>query len=142
MDKEKIIEYGILIASKELGIKPIDYAIDQEEVLKSKDLTGLYVPNEEILIFNSDWIEEANINDILLVVFHEMRHYYQHKQIDLLNKGINLNEDRLVVDRWKIEFDKYKSPFIDDQKAYLEQEVEKDAIMFSKELLNKVFKLI
>lgn len=142
MDKEKIIEYGILIASKELCIKPIGYAIDQEEVLKSKDLTGLYVPNEEILIFNSDWIEEANINDILLVVFHEMRHYYQHRQIDLLSKGLNLNEDRRAVDRWMKEFDKYKSPFINNQIQYLGQEIEKDAIEFSKELLNKVIKLI
>ena len=142
MDKEKIIKYGILIASKELDIKPMDYSIDQEGVLKGKDLTGLYVPNKEILILNSDWLDVASINDLLLVVFHEVRHYYQHKQIDLLSKGINSNEDRLVVDIWKTEFDEYKRPYIDDQKAYLEQEIEKDAIMFSKELLNKVIKLI
>ncbi|QWC00216.1 hypothetical protein KHQ88_01220 [Mycoplasmatota bacterium] len=142
MDKDIIIKYAILIASKDLDIKPTDYMIDQEGVLKGKDLTGLYVPDEHILIFDNDWLETASINDILIVVFHEIRHYYQHIQIDLLYKGINVDINIDVVEKWEKEYEDYKYPYISNQNQYLEQEIEKDAISFSNYLLSRILGLI
>jgi len=138
MEKEKYIESGILIAANELDIEPVDYAIDYRGVLKDNDISGLYDPVKNLIILNSDWLNEANNNEILLVVFHEMRHVYQKIQIDLLRKGSEIKVDKQKVKAWESEFSFYTILNKSNIKLYTDQLIEKDAIDFSKSLLNKV----
>lgn len=138
MKKDTVIEYGIMIAANELKIEPMDYAIDYDGVLKDKDLTGLFNPDKSLIFINGDWLETANYNEILLVVFHEMRHYYQKKQIDLLSNGLCISENNKEVEIWRKEFKKYHNPFKSSQDIYVNQEIEKDAIEFSCCLIKKI----
>ncbi|MFW5800205.1 MAG: hypothetical protein ACOCV8_05250 [Spirochaetota bacterium] len=138
MKKDTVIEYGIMIAANELKIEPIDYAIDYEGILKDNDLMGIYNPDKRLIFINGDWLEKANYNDILLVVFHEMRHYYQRIQIDLLYKELISKEETNKVKIWKKEFNQYHSPCKSNQDVYVNQAIEKDAIRFSCYLIKKI----
>jgi len=142
MNKDKFIECGILIAANELEVEPIDYAIDYRGILKENDISGLYDPLKNLIVINSDWINEASNNDILQVVFHEMRHFYQKKQIDFLRKGLDINEEKIRILKWENEFSIYVKPNQSNRKLYADQTIEKDAFEFSKSLLNKVLSLI
>jgi len=142
MNKDTLIRYGILIAAKELNIDPIDFAIDQDGILKEKDLSSLYDPIDEFIILSEKWIDNATDAEILLVVFHEMRHHYQNLQIKLYDKDLSLELDETVVKEWKKEFGTYKKPYEVNQEEYINQDIEIDAVEFSKNLLNRILSLI
>jgi len=142
MNNDTLIRYGILIAAKELNIDPIDFAIDQDGILKEKDLSSLYDPIDEFIILSEKWIDNATDAEILLVVFHEMRHHYQNLQIKLYDKDLSLELDETVVKEWKKEFGTYKKPYEVNQEEYINQDIEIDAVEFSKNLLNRILSLI
>lgn len=138
MNNDTLIRYGILIAAKELNIEPIDFAIDQEGILKEKDLSSLYDPIDEFIILSEAWIDNATDAEILLVLFHEMRHHYQKIQIKLFDKDSSAVLERDIVKEWKKEFDFYKKPYEVNQEEYINQDIERDAVEFSRKLLIKV----
>jgi hypothetical protein len=142
MDKDMVIELGIKIAAKELEINPVDYAIDYNGVLKEKDLSGVYDPINNLIIVSGDWLETANNNEILIVVFHEMRHYYQKQQIVLYTEGLSITEEVEEIRVWKKEFEEYNSPFKSNQENYVNQVIEKDSIEFSENLIYKAIALM
>ena len=142
INNDTLIRYGILIAAKELNIEPIDFAIDQDGILKEKDLSSLYDPIDEFIILSEKWIDNATDAEILLVVFHEMRHHYQNLQIKLYDKDLSLELDETVVKEWIKEFGTYKKPYEVNQEEYINQDIEIDAVEFSKNLLNRILSLI
>jgi len=142
MNNDTLIRYGILIAAKELNIEPIDFAIDQNGILKEKDLSSLYDPIGEFIILSEEWINGATDAEILLVLFHEMRHHYQNLQIKLFDKDSSIVIEKDIIKEWKKEFDSYKKPFEVNQKEYINQAIERDAVDFSRNLLNKVVNII
>lgn len=138
MNNDTLIRYGILIAAKELNIEPIDFAIDQNGILKEKDLSSLYDPIDEFIILSEEWINGATDAEILLVVFHEMRHHYQNLQIKLYDKDLSLELDETVVKEWKKEFGTYKKPYEVNQEIYTNQNIERDAVNFSTSLIKNL----
>jgi len=140
MNNDMLIEQGIIFAAKKLDIDPIEYAIDEDGVLKGKDLTSIYNPLEKYILLNGTWGKNAPHNELLLVVFHELRHHYQRQQIELFTKKLKLKEDVEVVKQWKDDFDNYNSPFKSDLATYINQSIEVDADKFARELVDEIFK--
>ena len=71
-----------------------------------------------------------------------MRHHYQNLQIKLYDKDLSLELDETVVKEWKKEFGTYKKPYEVNQEEYINQDIEIDAVEFSKNLLNRILSLI
>lgn len=142
MNNYTLIRYGILIAAKELNIEPIDFTINQDGILKEKYLSSLYDPIDEFIILSEEWIDNATDAEILLVLFHEMRHHYQNLQIKFFDNCSKLELDEVIVKEWKREFDSYKKPYEVNQEEYIHQYIERDAVEFSRKLLNKVANII
>ncbi len=136
---ENEANYAVAIASKLLGIRKVDVEFVDSEFLKGKTITSMYLPDHNLILFNQDWLFVAKLEVVILTAFHETRHAYQKSQIDGIFNLIQ-NESPETITKWKREFEHYYRPndeYVDDP-AYLEQEIEKDAIAFSQSLLRKL----
>ncbi len=135
---EQIAIYGIKFACKKLNI--LEPVIEFYENFEShQHITSMYLPESNTIIFNRKWVDEAEISEVLLVSFHESRHAYQKRQIDLLNSGMNYDEVKKNICIWDTEFKCYSQPKSDGiDIEYLNQEIEKDAVDFSNRLLNEI----
>lgn len=84
------------------------------------------------ILGNKTWFElaeEDKEDDIRFFVIHELRHVYQHMQIEKLKAGEQVTEDIDVIKRWDDEFEHYilNRGDPESRKANLMQEVEMDA---------------
>lgn len=105
-----------------------------QSFFRNKDTNATFLQEGYYIVFNSDWICDANELEILKCSFHETRHAYQRACIDFPQF---IYDDPKQVERWKTEFENYKQPGHDD---YLNQEIEKDAIAFSNKLIKDVIR--
>ncbi|MFA5283910.1 MAG: hypothetical protein WC366_05350 [Bacilli bacterium] len=131
--------YAVAIASKLLGMQKVDVEFVDSEFLKGKTITSMYLPNHDLILFNQDWLSVAKLDEVILTAFHETRHAYQKAQIDGI-PNLKQKENPETIAKWKHEFEEYYRPndeYVDDP-AYLEQEIEKDAIAFSQMCLQKL----
>jgi len=139
----KEAEYSVAIASKLLGIRKVDVEFVNSEFLKGKTIASMYLPEHNLILFNQDWLSVAKLEEVILTAFHETRHAYQKAQIDGI-PNLRQKENPETITKWKSEFQKYYRPSDEyqDDPAYLEQEIEKDAIGFSQMCLQKLGKFI
>jgi len=136
---EKETLYAVGIASKILGIVMPDVDFVDSEILKGKTITSMYLPDHNLILFNQDWLSVAKLEEVILTAFHETRHAYQKAQIDGVPNP-SQKENPETITKWKSEFQKYYRPSDEyqDDPAYLKQEIEKDAITFSRMCLRKL----
>ncbi len=130
--KEKIARFGVDYASKKLGLSDIEVHFKPQSFFKNNDINATFLHEGYYIVFSSDWIENADELEILKCSFHETRHAYQRACIDFPEI---IYHDPKVVEIWLKEFDDYKRPGHDH---YLNQEIEKDAIEYSRIILNEL----
>ena len=133
---KRVARFGVAFASKELGIHPSKVDFVPSVLLGQTTITAMFLPDHNTILFNENWLEGAKPEEVLMIAFHETRHAYQKRQIDVLRFGLNI-EPTEVVQRWKTEFERYyraKDEFQSDP-MYLEQGVEKDAIEYSQKTI-------
>ncbi|HAP36910.1 MAG TPA: hypothetical protein DCQ28_13625 [Bacteroidetes bacterium] len=119
--------YSVAIASKILGVKTVGVVFVDSQFLRGKTITSMYLPTHNIILFNQDWLAQAELEEVVLTAFHETRHAYQKAQIDVIpNTQKTENPNTIAV--WKREFDQYFRPIDEyqDDPRYVEQEIEKD----------------
>ena len=92
------------------------------------------------LVFNEEWIEEANPLEIQVVCFHETRHAFQYECIDGTYKGKE-KVDSETIKIWKQEMSNYNQPTKKDisEEEYLKQSIEIDAIAFAHYQMKRLF---
>ena len=127
--KESIARDGVEYASRVLGLEEIEVHFRPRTFFKGLESGAIFIPNGYYIVFCSEWLEKASDTEIILCSFHETRHAYQRACIDYPDL---IYHDPKIVKIWKNEFDNYKHP---DHKDYWDQEIEKDAIRFSEDLL-------
>lgn len=134
----RLAEYGVLYATRTLGIPAVPVYFLSRKKLGQKSITGIFLPDQEGIIFCLGWLISADSVEILMTAFHEARHAYQRNQIKSLENGVT-KEPIEVVQRWQTEFQTYHraSDSKTDDPQYLEQEVERDACDFAKKSLKK-----
>lgn len=138
----KVARYGVAFASKELGVFPVEVNFVSSDLLGQTTITAMFIPKNNIILFNSDWLDDAKPEEILLTAFHEARHAYQLNQIEAM-KVENNKEPSDLIRRWKSEFSFYHRSLDSrtDDPRYLGQEIEIDAREFAQELLGGLFDL-
>lgn len=138
--QRRIAQYGVAYASKELGIPLLEVNFVSSELLGKTTITAMFLPDQNRILFNLDWLLEATPEEVLLTAFHETRHAYQKNQIEAMTAGKNI-ESSEVIWKWKTDFEKYHraSDSRTDDPEYLGQEIETDARQFSSYFFEAVF---
>src|SRR5690554_6844705 len=77
MNNQKVLYAGVQIVSKILSFPIPDLYIIEGDKLPNKEITGMYSFRNDEIIFNEDWIDKSEWIEVLITVFHEMRHAYQ-----------------------------------------------------------------
>ncbi len=138
MNNEKVLYAGVQIVSKVLNFPIPELYIIEGDKLPNKDITGMYSFRNNEIIFNEDWINRAEWIEVLITVFHEMRHAYQGYCVRTGTK-----EPQETLEIWSHEITNYIMPSgtnkEEDDQNYLSQEIEIDAISFAHWLTNKEF---
>ncbi len=141
MNNCQIIYIGLNIAAKDLNINVPNYDFVSGCFFSTPHITAMYLPSEDTILFNEDWIKSADTNEVLATSFHEVRHVYQKKQIDLYFSNRKVSECAETIFRWKKEFDYYHQPnSSENEKKYVYQEIEKDSIFYASKLITNIFK--
>lgn len=125
---------GVEIASKELGISGIDIKFRNKSFFPNPFVNAMFLYKSYTIVFNIDWLEQANEFEILKCAFHEVRHAYQRMCIDF-PEYIQTNVGYNILEIWRQEFKDYQNP---NSESYLKQEIEKDAIEFSESFLKEI----
>lgn len=129
---------GIEIVSKLLDFPiPELFSIEETE-LPNKEITGMYSFKNNHIILNEDWVNRSEWIEVLITVFHEMRHAYQGYCV-----RTKTGEHIKTLKKWEEEINGYIMPSgknneADDQ-SYLTQEIEIDAIAYTHLLIKRKF---
>ena len=88
-----------------------------------------------------DWFEQASCEQVLITIFHELRHFYQHKQIYKCD-GKKKSTILFTINKWKHNFENNIIPNGKNDYEYLRQDIEKDAIKYSQKMFTKFLDFI
>lgn len=93
------------------------------------------------LYVNLDWLKSMKQNpdetEVRLIIYHEIRHFYQVEEVEKLKKNLLTIEDVSIIQKWYEEFANYKrNEGGDTKKDYYKQSIEVDAYAFGICLLN------
>lgn len=140
MNNKKVMCSGFQIVSKMLDFPIPESYIIKEDKLPNKEITGIYSFKDNEIIFNEDWIYRSEWVEVIITAFHEMRHAYQGYCIRTRTR-----ESKETLEIWEGEFQNYVMPSgknneIDDI-TYLKQDIEIDAIAFTHQYMNQIFKV-
>jgi len=130
---------GVRLASKVLDIPPdvIEVVFKSKEYFKNPDMIGIFEKEVYRIIFNETLIIDASPEEIMITAFHETRHAYQCMVCELSMLDSE-PIDRIV--KWREELDNSIQPkgIVNEDFKYLNQDIEIDAIAFSRFMLKKL----
>ncbi len=140
MDNYDMIIAVANIAAKELNFPLPELYLIEIDKLPNKEITGVYSFKDDMVKFNESWVKNSHWTEVAIIVFHELRHAYQGYCI--MNKTRETNE---VLTKWEYEMNNYIMPSgknneINDR-DYLNQSIEIDAIYFSHKMMLDYFNL-
>ena len=98
----------------------------------------MFERKNHIIIVNQEQAQKLSDGELIASVIHEGRHAYQWEQINHMNQSKEAIER---IKRWKYEFENYNQPKQENSKEYITQEIEIDAIAYTRIYLEKVMKL-
>jgi hypothetical protein len=131
--------YRVIIAntSKNFGIVRPELLFLAESDLPNPSITALYLPKENAVIVNADWVVNASKNEQISTILHEMRHAFQHHAVSgRIRPDLMPASD--VLKQWKKEIAHPVQPDPADPTSqnYLNQAIEQDAIRYARENMN------
>lgn len=132
---------GIEIVSKLLNFPIPELFLIEETNLPNREITGMYSFKNNQIILNKNWINRSEWIEVLITVFHEMRHAYQGYCVRTKTR-----EPIKTLKKWEDEISRYIMPSgknneTDDQ-SYLTQEIEVDAIAYAHLLIKRELDII
>ncbi|MFH5880869.1 hypothetical protein [Liberiplasma polymorphum] len=140
MDNKTIAIKMVDYASTLLGLSDIEVFFKSGDFFPHKDVNSMFIDNYYAVVFNEEWLETANYAEIFVASLHETRHAYQKANIDFPEFFIG-RESKETIEKWKANFENYIKPNGENDKHYLDQAIEKDAIEYSKKIMKQEFKL-
>lgn len=136
MNNEKIIYGSVQLVLEILNFPTPELYLIEESKLPNKEITAIYSFKNNEIIFNENWINRSEWIEVMITVLHEMRHAYQGYCVRTKTR-----EDAETLKRWENELNSYTMPSgknnIIDDKNYLMQEIEIDAIAFAHWIIKK-----
>ena len=107
--------------------------INTKVVFWDYDFIAKYFPVEDTVKVSKSVLEKDLVY-VLYVITHELRHAYQHQEVEFYNFEKNeLTEVESIVKKWKYEFENYISF---GNAGYETQSVEIDAHAFARHILS------
>jgi hypothetical protein len=142
LDNQQAALMGVKIACELLHISGVSTDFFGEDFFEKKQVSSLFIPKIYKIVFNTLWLERAEIEEVLVSAFHETRHAYQKTSVDY-GKLYDCKEKKEIIDIWNQEFKDYNNPKDGNpcNESYLQQLIEIDAIAFSHLLMLKLFTL-
>lgn len=138
--KIKIIQSSVKLASEELNIPEPLFILKDIYLLGNNEVPCTFNKNNNQLIYNQKCLYTASEIEIIITTFHEVRHAYQYYCI--INKH---NHPTQILEEWEANFDNYNSPTPtlneDSDEKYLTQPIEKDAILWTHNIILKLFEI-
>lgn len=138
MEQLAIPYYGVQIAAKLLEIPNPKISYIAQSQLPNPTITGMYLQETKEILFNEDWVAQANWLEVIATSFHECRHAYQHYCVTT-----NSREDVDTRIQWSTELANYFQPDTDKPQEndvdYLQQSVEIDAVIFTHNEMKRLF---
>lgn len=136
---KRIIEETFDKALALLGFPPMPFVFSYERIGEGRFNNieiGAEIENSKWIVHvNEDWANLALDNDpfdLYYIISHEVRHFYQSVQINLLRKGETLKEDRTLIISWIDNFQHYqRNDGGNTTRVYHRQPVEVDADAFA-----------
>lgn len=143
MDNFELAMMGVRVAAKILQNKTPDVRFFNSKRADNKGINAIFQKEDNIIAFNENWIENVENNmEIMITCFHESRHAFQYQVIKGHYKGSE-SVSRDTLDLWKSEFNQYHTPSGEQKndKEYLFQDIEIDAIAFAHKMMLEHFKV-
>lgn len=138
MEQFALPYYGVQIAAKLLEIPAPQITYISQSQLPNPTITAMYLQKTKEIIFNEDWVLQANWLEVIATSFHECRHAYQHYCV-----ATSSREDKDVRDKWASELSSYFQPNADKPQEldidYLQQDIEIDAIAYTYQQIKTLF---
>lgn len=138
MEQLALPYYGVQIASKALEIPVPQISFISQSQLPNLTITAMYLQETKEIIFNEEWVIQANWLEVIATSFHECRHAYQHYCV-----ATSSREDKDIRENWAKELSRYFQPNADKPQEhdvdYLQQSIEIDAIAYTHKLVYALF---
>jgi hypothetical protein len=140
MNKFNIATSTVKNISQVLKIRPPQvYALDVQD-FPNPHVSSMYVSSKDVIVFNSSWIDQVDLMEVVATAIHETRHAYESYCVKY-----NIYEDENTIQIWKDCFEHYEKPMesldTKDHIDYLNQPIEIDAISFIYHIILDWFKL-
>jgi hypothetical protein len=140
-DNYQVASLGVNLASKLLAIDPPEISFIAQSFLSNPTITAMYLQETKEIIFNEDWVIQANWLEVIATSFHECRHAYQHHCVETSSR-----EDKATREKWAKELSCYFQPSDDKPQEhdvdYLQQSIEIDSIAFTQIQIQSYFHAI
>lgn len=77
MDNFDVVISAVRIVEKILNFPTPKLFIIEQNKLPNSEITGMYKFDNNEIIFNEDWVLRSDWTEVIITVFHEMRHAYK-----------------------------------------------------------------
>ena len=132
LDRPDIALFGVEYATNQLGIPMVDVKFETKSSFKTMNDSAIYTMTNNSITFNSDWVDNANIMDILKCSFFNAHLAYQYNYVSNMSQ---LKQEPGVLRLWAYEVHMYNNH---KHKSTSDSVVMNEASKFAQELLDKV----
>lgn len=132
LDRTDIALFGVEYATNQLGIPMVDVKFETKSSFKTMNDSAIYTMTNNSITFNSDWVDNADIMDILKCSFFNTHLAYQYSYISNMSQ---LKQEPEVLRLWAYEVHMYNNH---KHKSISDSVVMNEALKFAQNLLYKV----
>ena len=119
-----------------LNCGQVRFAFEKVGINHFNDLMiGAVASLDGTITVNIDWFCSTSEQDVMYIIWHEIRHVYQMQQIQFQKKNSYAAERTEDVLRWKTEFEHYVTNTPATTTLHYAQEIEQDAYAFALSML-------
>lgn len=127
-----LAEFGVQYATENLRMEKVNVGFRDLSYFKKIEHLAEYVPMINCIIFNLDWLENADPEDILKVSFIQTRSAYHRNAIKNPSK---YKLDSKTIKAWSEDL---RSPLTHIDEAFYDLRTTKDTLKFTDDLINQL----
>lgn len=139
MTKEEFGYYAMLYGCEDLGLEPVEIVLFTGFFMGNPQINAVALMKDRKIAIQENWFKKVSYDEIAVAIFHEIRHFYQHKQITEFDDE-NMGFITYNLNKWRQNFKDYIKPNRKNDLKYLKQDIEKDAYMYSKRIYKRFLK--
>jgi hypothetical protein len=139
MTKEEFGYYAMLYGCEDLGLDPVEIVLFTGFFMGNPEINAVAKMKDRKIAIQEEWFNQASYDQVAITIFHELRHFYQQKQIIEYNEK-KQNAIAYTINKWKNNFKNNIKPNGKNDFEYLKQDIEKDASKYSRQIYKRFLK--